>query len=147
MKDNLLKERSGDDIATGKKFFRRQFELTKRLHQAGVRSLAGTDTPSPSIFPGSSLHEELVLLVEAGLTPLEALQTATRNPAEYFDQLDMLGTIQEGKLADLVLLEANPLADISNTQKISAVMVGGKLFSHEVLQALLASAATAAQQE
>ena len=78
---------------------------------------------------------------------MEALQTATRNPAEYFDQLDILGTIQEGKLADLVLLDANPLADIHNTQKIAAVIVGGKLFSHEALQALLASAATAAQQE
>ena len=78
---------------------------------------------------------------------LEALQTATRNPAEYFDQLDRLGTIEAGKLADLVLLAANPLADIRNTQNISAVIEGGKLFSHEALQALLASAATAAQQE
>ena len=147
MKAGLLKDRSSDDIAIGKEFFGRQFALTKGLHQAGVRLLAGTDTPAPSTFPGSSLHEELVLLVEAGLTPLEALQTATRNPAEYFDQLDILGTIQEGKLADLVLLDANPLADIHNTQKIAAVIVGGKLFSHEALQALLASAATAAQQE
>ncbi len=147
MIDGRLKDRSDEDIAMGKEFFRHQFELTLGLHQAGVRFLAGTDTPTPYTFPGSSLHEELVLLVEAGLTPLEALQAATRNPAEYLDQLDRLGTIEAGKLADLVLLDANPLEDIRNTQKISAVIVGGKLFSHEALQALLASAATAAQQE
>lgn len=146
-KDILLKERSSEDIAMGKQFFHKQFELTKRLHQAGVRILAGTDTPAPSIFPGSSLHVELALLVEAGLTPLEALQTATRNPAEYLDQLEILGTIQAGKLADLVLLEANPLEDITNTQKISAVIVGGKLYAHQALQALRASAMTAAQPE
>ncbi len=147
MKERRMKDRSDEDIAMGKEFFRRQFELTQSLHEAGVRFLAGTDTPVPYTFPGYSLHEELVLLVEAGLTPLEALQAATRNPAEYFEQLDQLGTVEAGKLADLVLLDANPIADIRNTQKISAVVVAGKLYSHDALQALLAGAATAAQQE
>ncbi len=142
----LLKDRSADAIATGKEFFRRQLELTQGLHHAGVRILAGTDSPAPYVFPGSSLHEELALLVEAGLTPMEALQTATRNPAEYLGQLDQLGTIHAGKLADLVLLDENPLADIRNSQTISAVIVGGRLFAQEALQALRAGAAEAAQQ-
>ena len=74
---------------------------------------------------------------------MEALQTATRNPAQYFDQHDTLGTIEVGKIADLVLLEANPLEAITNTQKIAAVVVAGKLFSQEALQALRAAAAAA----
>ena len=144
--ERLLAGRSAEDIAAGKQYFRTLFDLIKTAHRAGVPFLAGTDTPAPYVFPGSSLHEELALLVEAGLTPLEALQTATRNPALYLDQQDLLGTIEVGKLADLVLLEANPLEDITNTRKIAAVVVGGKLFSHSALQALRTAAATSAQQ-
>jgi imidazolonepropionase-like amidohydrolase len=83
---------------------------------------------------GLTLHEELALLVEAGLTPMEALQTATRNPAEYLNKLDSLGTIEKGKLADLVLLDANPLEDIRNTRKIRAVIIGGKLVAASTTQ-------------
>jgi imidazolonepropionase-like amidohydrolase len=79
------------------------------------------------------LHEELSLLVEGGLTPMEALQTATRNPAEFLGRLDSLGTIEEGKIADLVLLEANPLEDIRNTRKIYAVILGGKMIHKSAL--------------
>ena len=145
--ERLLKGRSAGDIAAGKQYFQTMFELIKAVHAAGVPFLAGTDTPAPYVFPGSSLHEELALFVEAGLTPMEALQTATRNPAQYFDQHDTLGTIEVGKIADLVLLEANPLEDITNTRKIAAVVVAGKLFPQEALQALRAAATSAAQQE
>ena len=143
--ERLLKGRSAEDIAAGKQYFQTMFELIKAVHAAGVPFLAGTDTPAPYIFPGSSLHEELALMVEAGLTPTEALQTATRNPDQYFDQYDTLGAIEVGKIADLVLLDANPLEAITNTRKIAAVVVAGKLFSQEALQALRAAAASAAQ--
>jgi imidazolonepropionase-like amidohydrolase len=84
------------------------------------------------------LHDELELLVKAGLTPMEALQTATRNPAKYLDKLKDLGTVDQGKIADLVLLEANPLEDIKNTKKIAAVVVAGKLLPKVTLQKMLA---------
>ena len=142
--ERLLAGRSAEDIAAGKQYFRTLFDLIKTAHRAGVPFLAGTDTPAPYIFPGASLHEELALLVEAGLTPMEALQTATRNPALYLDQQDLLGTVEVGKIADLVLLEANPLEDITNTQKIAAVVAGGKLFSR--LTSPPNGAATSAQQ-
>ena len=143
----MLAGRAAEDIAAGKQYFRTLFDLIKTAHGAGVPFLAGTDAPAPYVFPGSSLYEELALLVEAGLTPMEALQTATRNPALYLDQQDQIGTIEVGKIADLILLEANPLEDIANTQKIAAVVVGGKLFSRSALQALRTAAATSAQQE
>ena len=77
-----------------------------------------------------SLHDELVLFVQAGLTPMESLQTATINPAKFLGTTDSLGTIEKGKIADLVLLDANPLTDIRNTQKINAVFVNGKYLPH-----------------
>jgi imidazolonepropionase-like amidohydrolase len=86
------------------------------------------------------LHEELALLVKAGLTPMEALQAATRNPAEFLGQLDSQGTIAVGKDADLLLLDANPLADIHNTEKIRAVVLRGKLLDRKALDSLLVDA-------
>ncbi len=87
--------------------------------------LDATDAPRAFIYPGFSLHEELALLVRSGLTSLEALRTATYNPAEYLDSLDFLGTIGQGNIADLVLLDADPLKDIHNTTRISAVIAMG----------------------
>ena len=104
----VVKNRPAEDAAAGRKLFRKQLGLVGAMHRAGVRFLAGTDTPNPFVFPGFSLHDELELLIEAGLTPMEALQMATRNPAEYLNMLDSLGTVEKGKLADLVLLEAKP---------------------------------------
>jgi cytosine/adenosine deaminase-related metal-dependent hydrolase len=104
------------------------FDRTRDLKNAGVKLLAGTDMPQPFVFPGFSLHEELELLVRSGLTPLEALRTATYNPAEFLGTLDSLGTVTQGKVADLVLLDADPLADIRNTRRISAVIANGRLF-------------------
>jgi len=107
------------------------------LNEAGVVLLAGTDVGIPALIPGISLHEELELLVEAGLTPLEALRTATLNPARVLGQSHSLGSIEVGKLADLVLLDANPLADIRNTQRIQAVVADGRLYRRADLDRLL----------
>ena len=96
-----------------------------------------SDTTAPFIFPGSSLHEELALLVQAGLTPMQALQAATKLPAEFLGKLHTQGTIEPGKTADLVLLDANPLDDIRNTQKIRAVILRGKLLEKSFLDDLL----------
>jgi len=119
------------------------FARTRELNDAGVKLLAGTDMPQAFVYPGFSLHDELALLVRAGLTPLAALRAATYNPAEYLGALDSLGTISEGKLADLVLLDADPLADISNTRRISAVIANGRLFDAAARAALLAHVETA----
>jgi imidazolonepropionase-like amidohydrolase len=99
--------------------------------------MAGTDTTAPYVFPGSSLHEELALLVQAGFTPMQALQAATKLPAEFLGKLQTQGTIEQSKFADLVLLDANPLDDIHNTQKIRAVILRGKLLDRSVLDELL----------
>ena len=92
----------------------------------------------PLQVPGISLHVELERLVEAGLTPLEALQTATLNPARVLDMTDSLGTVEAGKLADLILLDADPLADIRTTHKILAVVANGRLYRRAELDQLLA---------
>jgi imidazolonepropionase-like amidohydrolase len=127
-----------DDLATRRKFLDKELEVVQMLHKAGVPFLAGTDTPpGVYIFPGFSLHEELQRFVAAGFTPLEALQTATINPARFFGMEDQLGTVAMGKMADLVLLDANPLADIGNTQKIAAVIVNGRYFSRNDVQKIL----------
>jgi len=100
--------------------------------------MAGTDTAAGvHVFPGFSLHEELGFFVKAGFTPLEALQTATLNPAQFLGRLADMGTVAKGKLADLVLLEANPLDDIHNTLKINAVVLNGRFFSRKELDDLL----------
>ena len=96
--------------------------------------MAGTDLGNEYLYPGFSLHDELVLLVNAGLTPMEALQAATRNPVEFLGKLDSLGTIEKGKLADLILLDANPLEEISKTQRNNAVVVNGRYLSKEKLR-------------
>jgi imidazolonepropionase-like amidohydrolase len=110
------------------------------MQRAGVKMLAGTDNS----FFGSGVHDELGQLVKAGLTPMEALQTATRNPAEYLNKLDSMGTIEKGKSADLVLLDANPLESIENARKISAVVINGRLLDRKTLDGLLAQVEDAA---
>jgi cytosine/adenosine deaminase-related metal-dependent hydrolase len=119
------------------------FGRTRDLRDAGVKLLAGTDMPQAFVYPGFSLHQELELLVNSGLTPLEALRTATYNPAEYLNALDSLGTVEKGKLADLVLLEANPLTDIRNTRRISTVIANGRVFDAAARRDLLNHVETA----
>ena len=123
---------------------RREKMLVGRFQKGGVGILAGTDDISPYVMPGFSLHDELVLLVESGLTPLQALQAATLNPAKFFDRLASFGTIEKGKFADLVLLDANPLADIRNTTKIRAVVVNGRFLDRPELDRILSEIETAA---
>jgi tetratricopeptide (TPR) repeat protein len=105
----------------------------KALLDAGVPLLAGTDAPDVGPMAGIGLHEELQELVQDGLTPYQALQTATVNPARYFRKSAEFGTIEVGKRADLVLLEHNPLSDIANTRAIVGVLVCGKWFPREEL--------------
>jgi hypothetical protein len=113
-------------------------KLVGDMRKAGVEFLAGTDASGWNpVLPGFGLHEELALLVESGLTPMEALQSATRNPARYFNKLDEVGTVEAKKSADLVLLNANPLEDIRNTQKIEAVIMRGHYYSRKDLSAML----------
>jgi imidazolonepropionase-like amidohydrolase len=116
-----------DDLDTRKKFIGKELEVVQLLHKAGMPFLAGSDTPpGVYIFPGFSLHEELQRFVAAGFTPLEALQTATLNPARFFHMEDQLGTIEKGKFANLVFLDANALEDIRNTQKVTGVILNGR---------------------
>ena len=137
-----------DDLATRRKFIEKELEVVQLLHKAGVPFLAGTDTPpGVYIFPGFSLHEELQRFVAAGFTPLEALQTATLNPAIFFHMENDLGTVEKGKFADLVLLEENPLTDIRNTQKIAAVVLNGRYLSHDDLQKILQGVEESAKKE
>jgi imidazolonepropionase-like amidohydrolase len=137
-----------DDLATRKKFIAKELEVVQMLHQAGVPFLAGTDTPAGvHIFPGFSLHEELQRFVAAGFTPLEALQTATLNPARFWGMEEELGTVEKGKLADLVLLSANPLDDIANTRKIVGVFVNGRYFYHAEIEKMLAGVEAAARRQ
>jgi hypothetical protein len=104
----------------------------KDMQDAGVGILAGTDTPF-----GFSLHHELFLFVEHGLTPLQALQTATINSAKYLNQSDVLGSVEDGKIADLIILNENPLIDIHNISDINSVVLNGKLFDREKLNEML----------
>jgi len=120
-----------------KRVFSKKLEIVEPMNRAGVRFICRNRFIKSLLFPGFSLHDELSLLVQAGLTPLEALQTATYNAAEFLGQLDSLGTVEVGKIADLVLLDANPLEDINNTRKISAVVVGGKYYPRSSLDEML----------
>jgi hypothetical protein len=113
-------------------------ELVGAMNRAGVKILAGTDSGSvPFVLQGFSLHDELQLLVESGLSPLEALQTATKNASECVGKQDSLGTIEEGKIADLILLEGSPLSSIANTRKISSVFFNGQYYDRRKLDTIL----------
>ena len=123
----------------------RCFELVRWMNKGGIKFMAGTDVPNAYSFPGFSMHDELGLFVEAGLTPYEALKTATVNPAEFMGMTDSLGTIQKDHNADLVLLDANPLENIHNTKRIYGVIVNGKYLSRKVLDIMLSDAAAFAK--
>jgi imidazolonepropionase-like amidohydrolase len=123
----MIQSRTVDDKAHLKQQYKQSGPLVAEFQRAEIGILAGTDS-----------HDELGLMVEGGLTPLEALRTATLNPARFLGKLDDLGTTEKGKLADLVILDANPLEDIHNTTKISAVIARGKLLERSDLDRLIA---------
>ena len=114
--------------------------LTKAIVDSGGRVLAGSDSPDWFNVYGWTLHRELENLVVAGLTPYQALATATRNPAEYFGARGEWGTIERGKRADLVLVSASPLADIRNTRRIEGVSIGGRWLERSALDAMVSEA-------
>jgi imidazolonepropionase-like amidohydrolase len=143
---SIIKELDTDPLAVRQRFVTHELEIVRRLHAAGVPFLAGTDTPAGvDVIPGASLHHELERFVDAGLTPLAALQTATINPARFLGRLADLGTVERGKLADLVLLDANPLVDITRTRAIAAVVLAGRYLSRGELDGILRDVAAAAQ--
>jgi imidazolonepropionase-like amidohydrolase len=140
-KDDKRQPANAEVATSRKRLFQKEMDVVGAMHRAGVRFLAGTDTPNPYCFPGFSLHDELAFMVKAGLTPLEALQAATINPAEFLGLSDSVGTIEKSKIADLVLLDADPLKDIANTKSITAVITNGRFLDRAALDGLLAGAA------
>jgi imidazolonepropionase-like amidohydrolase len=126
-----------DPLAVRQRFVEHELDIVRKLHAANVPFLAGTDTPAGvDVTPGVSLHLELQRFVAAGFTPLEALQTATINPARFYGKLSDYGAVEPGRLADLVLLRANPLADIANTRAIGGVVADGQYWSQTDLDRL-----------
>ncbi len=134
----IIKDLDTDPVSVRREFVHKELEIVGAMHRAGVPLLAGTDTAAAvDVLPGFSLHQELEYFVQAGLSPVEALQTATRNPAEFLGLQNETGTIASGKVANLVLLDANPLQDIRNTRKIWAVILNGRLLTRADLDRVL----------
>lgn len=131
------RQRTAEQMANQRRFFDRRLQLAGEMHRAGVGLLAGSDALNPYCFPGFSLHDELEWLVKAGLHPMAALQTATWNAALFLGRQADFGTVEPGKIADLVLLDADPTLDIRNTRRIAAVVAAGRLYTRADLDAML----------
>jgi imidazolonepropionase-like amidohydrolase len=133
----IVKSMDTDPLPVREQFVEHELDIVRKLHAAGVPFLAGTDTPAGvDLLPGISLHLELQRFVAAGFTPLQALQTATLNPARFFNKLDDYGAIEPGKVADLDLLQANPLENIANTRTVTGVIADGRYLSQGDLEQL-----------
>ena len=146
--EEMMPDLLRDPLELRQDYFARNLQMVGAMHGAGEPFMAGTDTaPGVYIMPGFSLHAELANFVEAGFTPMESLQTATSNPAKFLGMEASLGSVAPGKIADLVLLSANPLRDIRNTQKINAVLADGRLFDRVALDQILASVEAAAKRQ
>lgn len=143
--DFFARFRTPDYIAYQKRYWAEALKLVGAMHRAGVPILTGTDLSLAYVYPGFSLHDELAFLVEAGLPPLEALKAATIGPARFLGLERSLGTVEPGKTADLVLLDADPLADIRNTRRIAGVVVNGRWLGPEELREMLDQAEAAAR--
>lgn len=139
--DFFARFRTPEYVAWQKRYYAETLKLVGAMHRAGVPILAGTDLSLAYVYPGFSLHDELAFLVEAGLPPLESLKAATIGPARLLSLEKTLGTIEPGKTADLVLLDADPLADIRNTRRISGVVVNGRWLGPDDLKKILDKAA------
>jgi imidazolonepropionase-like amidohydrolase len=137
MQKAILKSLDTDSLAVRRRFVAHELGIVRRLHAAGVPFLAGTDTPAGvEVTPGISLHLELQRFVAAGFTPLAALQTATLNPAKFYGKERDFGGVKTGRIADLVLLRANPLDDIRNTRTIVGVIADGHYVSAVVIDSI-----------
>ena len=146
--EEMMPDLLRDSLELRQDYFARNLQMVGAMHRAGTPFMAGTDTaPGVYIMPGFSLHDELANFVEAGFTPMESLQTATSNPAKFLGMEASFGSVEPGKIADLVLLGANPLRDIRNTQKITAVVANGRLFDRVALDEILASVEAAAKRQ
>jgi hypothetical protein len=127
------KQRLGEGVSE----YEFQKKLARIMFDSGARFIAGTDCLNPYVLPGFSIHEELEELVSVGLSEFEALKTSTVNASEFLKRTNDIGTVETGKIADLLLLEANPLENISNTRKISGVVIKGKWLSADELNNML----------
>jgi imidazolonepropionase-like amidohydrolase len=137
MQKSIAGSMDTDPLEVRRRFVAHELDIVRKLHAAGVSFLAGTDTPAGvDVTPGISLHLELQRFVDAGFTPLEALQTATTNPARFYGKTSEYGSVQPGRVADLVILRANPLDDIANTRSIAGVVADGRYWSPADLQEL-----------
>ena len=137
--ESLANKTSGDFLLRTK-LVEASLKAVGDMHATGIPMMAGTDSTAPNLVPGFALHDSIADMVHAGLTPMEALQAGTSKPAEFLNRTNEQGTIALGQRADLVLLDANPLADIHNTQKIHAVILKGKFLDRATLDALLNNA-------
>ncbi|PWT89167.1 MAG: amidohydrolase [Blastocatellia bacterium] len=146
-KNFFARYRTPEYIVFRKHMFQKEMDLVGAMHKAGVPFMTGTDLSGAYVFAGFSLHHELELFVQAGFTPMEALQAATLNPALFLNEQDKRGTVEPGKIADLVLLDANPLDDIRNTQKINGVVLSGRYLSRLTLDKMLSDVAESANKE
>ncbi len=137
-KASILKSLDTGPLPVRRRFVEHELGIVRRLKAAGVLFLAGTDTPAGvGVMPGFSLHRELERFVAAGFTPFEALQTATINPAIFLNKVRDFGSVDQGKVADLVLLDADPTAAINNTRTIAGVVTAGRYLPRAELDRML----------
>lgn len=137
MQKSIAGSMDPDPLDVRRRFVDHELDIVRRLHAAGVPFLAGTDTPAGvDVTPGISLHLELQRFVDAGFTPLEALQTATINPARFYGKTAEFGSVEAGRVADFVILRANPLESIANTRSITGVVADGKYWSQADIDSL-----------
>jgi hypothetical protein len=136
-KDFRFKSWTEKDFEQSRYEFDLKLKIVKMIHQAGIPILAGTDFPNPHCYAGFSLHEELEWFVKAGLTPAEALKTATINPAKFMNTEQKNGTVAVNKQANLVILTKNPLQDITHTKNITTVLLNGKVYTSSQLQMMM----------
>ena len=131
--DSFAKEITPAQKVTIQKFWQLQLKLARMLDEAGVPMMTGTDSSGGAIVAGFSLHQEFALLAQDGFTPLKILQMTTLNPARFYGREATMGSVEVGRDADLVLLDANPIESAKNLDRIYAVVRNGVFYSHDAL--------------